>query len=355
MRHMSDRPPARIAVAGAGLIGQAHIKRILQTERCELVGVADPFAQSHSGVAHFDSLEVLLQAVKPDGVIVATPNDQHLPAVSACVSARVVPLIEKPLAGSLEDALQIESMLLDANLVALVGHHRRHSAALRTAKDIIATGQLGRVVGVTGTAVFAKPDEYFDVAWRSQPGGGPVLINLVHEIDDLRFLLGDLDEISAMTSNAVRGLEVEDSAAIVMRFRSGVLGTFLLSDSAASPWSWEQTSGENLSYAHYSDEACYRIIGTKGSLTVPDFALFTAQGRASWNEPLHRIANRPEPTDPLAEQLDHFVDVLLGVCAPIVDASDALQTLAATLAVHDAARNGRTTRLAEGSVGRWSG
>ncbi len=355
MRHVSDRRRVRIAVAGAGLIGQAHIKRIMQSERCVLVGVADPFAKAQSEIAHFDSLEVLLQQVKPDGVIVATPNDQHLSAVSACASASVVPLIEKPLAGSLQDALRIVSLLADANLPSLVGHHRRHSASLRAAKNIIATGHLGRVVGVVGTAVFAKPAAYFEVPWRSQSGGGPVLINLVHEIDDLRYLLGDIDEISAMTSNAVRGFEVEDSAAIVMRFQSGVLGTFLVSDTAASPWSWEQTSGENPSYAHYPDEACYRIIGTKGSLTVPDFALFAAQGQPSWSEPLYRTWNRPETNDPLAEQLDHFVDVLIGACAPIVDASDALRTLAATLAVHDAARSGRTTRLAEESVGRGSG
>ncbi len=327
------------------MIGRAHIARVQQSIRCDLVGVADPFTTTDAGAVHFESLEQLLQEANPEGVVVATPNNQHLPAVRACAAAGVIPLIEKPLAGSLEDANEIVAVLRSKGLVSLVGHHRRHSAALRTARAIVRSGKLGRIVGVTGIAAFAKPTSYFDVAWRRVAGGGPVLINLVHEIDDLRFMLGNIAQVSALTSNAVRGFEVEDTAAVSLRFESGALGTFLLSDCAASPWSWEQSSGEDTTYHYYGEEACYRIVGTRGSLTVPDFNVFTAEGEPSWNEPLQVDKARPQPNDPLADQLDHFADVLQGKCAPVIDAADGLRTLAGAIAVLDSARSGRAIEL----------
>ncbi len=108
-----------------------------------------------------------------------------------------------------------------------------------------------------------------------------------------------------------QGIPVEDTAAITMRFANGALGTFMLSDTAASAHSWEQTSQENASYASYPDVDCYVVAGTKGSLPVPTMRLKTCSGPASWWEPFDTSVVEVERADPLARQLvEHFCAVV---------------------------------------------
>jgi predicted dehydrogenase len=82
-------------------------------------------------------------------------------------------------------------------------------------------------------------------------------------------LCGDIVSVQATESNAARGLAVEDTAAMILRFASGALGTLTISDAAAAPWSWELTSGENKAYPQ-TDQFCYMVAGTEGSVTVPN-------------------------------------------------------------------------------------
>jgi predicted dehydrogenase len=146
--------------------------------------------------------------------------------------------------------------------------------------------------------------------------------------------------VQAVTSNATRGFPVEDTAAMVFTFANGALGTFLLSDTAASPRSWEQTSGENTSYARYDDEDCYHIAGTSGSLSVPTMRLRTYPGPRSWWEPFTSTTVALEHSDPLANQIAHFSDVIRGAAAPICSGRDGLDTLRVVEAVVEAARTG---------------
>ena len=99
---------------------------------------------------------------------------------------------------------------------------------------------------------------------------------MIHEVDNLRAMVGEIVAVQALLSNATRGFEVEDTVAIGLRFANGTLGTFLLSDTAASPKSWEQTSRENTAYAACDDEDAYTLVGTRGSLGVP--TMFRPEG-----------------------------------------------------------------------------
>jgi predicted dehydrogenase len=341
--------PVRIAVAGAGLIGRRHIEEVRRSRYTELAAIVDPAPAAAelgdaAGVPVFPSLTGLLEARRPDGVVVATPNRMHVANGLEAVAAGVPVLVEKPIGETVADATRLVDAAEAAKVPLLVGHHRQHSPIMAKAREIIGSGRLGPIVAVMGSALFHKPDEYFDVGggWRREPGGGPILLNLVHEVNSLMSLVGDIVAVQALTSNATRGFPVEDTAAIVFRFAGGALGTFLLSDAAGSARSWEQTSQENKSYPTYGDEDAYVIAGTTGSLAVPTMRLRVFPGRRSWWEPFETSVELIDRTDPLARQVEHFAEVVRGTAEPLVTGRDALLTLRVTEAVHEAARTGQT-------------
>ena len=347
----------RIAVVGAGAIGLRHIEEVLKNPDCVLASIT---VRHHSPriialaatvrVPLFSSLDEMLGTDRPDAVILATPNQLHADQVMACIRVGVTVFVEKPLAHTLAEGLRVCEAVEASGAKVLVGHHRRHSPILHKAVEVVNSGILGQIVAVTGSAVFYKPDSegYFDGlnAWRREPGGGPILINLIHEIGNLRAMVGEIVEVQAFTSNAVRNFPVEDSATINLRFKNGALGSFLLFDTAACAKSWEQTSQENSNYASYPEEDCYTIIGNRGSLSVPTMRLkyYRQDSERSWFKPFFCEALAVERRDPLAEQLAHFVALVRGDCEPLVTVHDGLQNLRVTEAIAEAARTGRVIR-----------
>jgi predicted dehydrogenase len=346
----------RIAVAGAGLIGLRHIEEAVASPNCTLVAIIDPGPKAAEiarkcGVPLYASLQECFARDKPDGIVLATPNQMHVEQGLACIEAGVPCLVEKPIGHTLEQGRRLVEAAEKANHKLLVGHHRPHSPILHKAVEIVKSGILGRLVAVIGSAVFYKPDAdgYYDppYQWRKQAGGGPILLNMIHEIGNLRAMVGEIVAVQAFASNATRRFEVEDTVAINLRFENGALGSFLLSDTAASPKSWEQTSQEDKAYSTYPDEDAYVIIGNRGSLAVPTMRLKTYPGEAnrSWYKPFKSETIALERADPLARQIEHFGRVIRGEVAPLVTGRDGLQNLRVVDAISEAAKTGKVVEI----------
>ena len=338
----------RIAVAGAGYIGLAHMGVAQHSLTCTLSAIVDPASAAqtvaaNAGVPLYRSLDELFEKSRPDGVILATPNQLHVEHALKCIEAGVPMLLEKPLAPTVEEAGTLVKAAERAGAKVLIGHHRAHSPIMARAKALIDEGRLGKLVAVMGSAVFFKPDQYYaDAPWRREIGGGPILLNMIHEVHNLRMLCGDIVAVQAFSSHATRGFPVEDTVAINLRFANGALGSFMLSDAAACARSWEQTSQENKAYATYPDEDCYVIAGTFGSLSVPTMRLktYARTEDRSWWKPFDVSIADVKREDPLAHQLEHFGRVVRGEAEPIVSARDGLQNLRITEAIVEAATSG---------------
>ena len=336
----------RIAVQGAGLIGRAHIDRIVACPHGELAAIIDPapaaaVLAARYGVACHQTFAAMLAAGRPDGIVIATPNQLHVAHGLAAVEAGIPALVEKPVADDVAGATRLVDAAERAGVALLVGHHRRHNPMIQRARAIIAQGRLGRLVAVHAFFWLMKPDDYFDMAWRRAPGAGPILLNLIHDVDLLRYLCGEITRVQAITSNAMRGNAVEDTAAILFQFANGALGTATVTDSAVAPWSWEQTTGENPAYPQ-TDQSCYHIAGTHGALSVPKLELWRNPGERGWWQEFSAERVYAPAEDPLRLQIDHFVRVIEGREPPLVSGREGLRTLAVIAAIHQAAASGTT-------------
>ena len=332
--------PVRLAVVGAGVMGRKHAELIAAHSSCSLVGICDADSV-HSSLAEefnvpfYQNLEELLEKERPQAAIIATPNGSHAALTEVCARRSVHVLIEKPIADSLDGAHRIVKVAEETGIQVLVGHHRRHSPLIQEARSIIQRGALGKLVAVSMLWALMKPAEYYEVDWRSKPpGGGPTFINLIHELDSLRFLCGEIREVYAQASSAVRKLDVEDSLTISLSFENGALGSVLASDTTPSPWSYEATAQENALYFH-RDENCYHFFGTLGSLAFPRMELwrYADDDQMGWQHPMEKSRREVTPVDPLKSQLEHFCRVVRGEEKPIVDGRDGTRSLAVVLAV----------------------
>jgi len=338
-----------VGVVGAGAIGRVHVEHLLHHPDVALAAIADPSAEARAlsedaGVRWFADHREMLGSVQMEAAVVSTPNGTHAPIAADVLRAGVPTLVEKPIADSVEEAQRLCDVAAVTGTPLLVGHHRRHNAALQHARTLLRQGALGRVLCATVMANWLKPPGYFSAAWRRMKGGGPVLINLIHDVDMVRFLLGDVASVQAMSSNMVRKFEVEDSAVVLMRMRCGALITMCVSDACVSPWNWDLSAGEAAHYPQQLADAHY-ISGTHGALTLPHLRMWRYEGEMGWKEPLTEHFTPAFRCDPYERQLSHLRQVAEGHAAPICTGPDALETLRTVQGILEAASSGGTIRI----------
>ncbi|AJE44866.1 Gfo/Idh/MocA family protein [Celeribacter indicus] len=329
----------RIAVIGGGAIGRTHAVAIRDCPGTELAAIVDPF---EAGAALAGELEALhlteldaLFDTRIDGAVIATPNALHVPQATMLIEAGIPVLVEKPLGENAAACRALVSLSEHTGVPGLVGHHRRHNPIIRAAKCAIEDGRFGALVSGTISATLHKADSYFDVAWRREKGsGGPVLINLIHEIDLVRHLFGEIGEVFAMASNDRRGFEVEDTAVILLRLSGGGMVTVALTDAGVGPWCWDTTAGENLARFPAMPAVSHMFAGTRAGMSLPDLSFWTHDGPADWTVPQ---VNRPleiVPMDSYVKQIRHFAAVIAGEERPRITLADG----AANIAVIEAIR-----------------
>ncbi len=354
----SGAAPLPICVVGAGAIGMRHVEVALASERIRLAAVVETQAARREELARMGlPVAASVEEAPPDvrAAILATPTPDHHASALAALGRGWPVIVEKPLAATLDDARDVSAKAAALGLPLFTGHHRRCHPFVQAGRA--AVRELGDLVGVQGMWCLRKHDAYFDVEWRRRPGAGPILTNLSHEIDLLRFLAGEIVEVSAVASSARRGGEIEDTAALTLRFADGALGSFLISDAGASPWSFEAASGENPAIAA-SGQDCLRFVGTEGALEFPSLARWgrSGPGEIEWSRPLMRHAGPAlGRVDPLREQIDRFAAVVAGGEDDVLcTGADGIAALEFTLATAYSARIGRPV-AAGGTPGGYRG
>ena len=348
----NESVPLRLAIVGTGGIGQLHARLAAEMASVDLVGLSGLDDQANAlaqqvGCPLFGDYRRLLE-VDPEAVIVATPNETHLEIASFFAQSGVDLLVEKPIAESLVAARQLCTAASDAGVQLLVGHHRRHHSLVKTAKAFVES-HLGQLVATNTLVTMRKPDSYYDVEWRRGKAAGPLLVNLIHEVDLLRAVCGEITHVQAVGSKIGRNFEFDDTAAMIFQFDSGAVGTLAISESTPSPWSWEASVSDGMGF-HNAGQDHLKFIGTQASLSFPSLTAWryeTTTADPGWQSPL--LASRLDQlhTNPYINQIEHLVELSRGNVEPLVSGEDGLRSLAVVDAVMIAAQSGQTINVAK--------
>ena len=186
-----------ISIVGTGLMGLQHIKAILKSKKANLHSIVDISKEAANlsakyKVPLYSNVEELLRSKNIDAVIVATPNQLHEIHTVSFLKKKIPVLLEKPISDNIRSAKKIIDSSKKNKTPLLIGYHRRHNLIVSKVKDIVSSGKLGTIVSANVMCWFYKHKEYYKETWRTNKGGGPLGINLVHDIDLICYLLGPI-------------------------------------------------------------------------------------------------------------------------------------------------------------------
>ena len=346
----STTTPIRLAVVGTGGIGKLHVQVAAEHPTIELVVIC---SLEDDGKALAEGLDIAFekdyrQLVNHDieAVLVATPNQTHRDIGAFFAEAGVHVLMEKPIADTLASARSLCDAAEDGGVQLLIGHHRRHHSLVQAAREFV-QNSLGTPLSTNTLVTMQKPDSYYEVAWRREAGAGPLLVNLIHEVDLLRFISGEIRAVQAVSAKRNRKFAFDDTAVVLVTYASGAMGTLTITESAASPWSWEASMSDGLGFFNAGQDHA-QFMGTNAALSFPSLTTWrydSSESEPGWNSTLHSKPLTPDRTNPYVEQLSHFADVVRGHAAPLVSGPDALRSLAVVNAVMLAAASGATVEI----------
>jgi len=224
----------RVGIVGTGLIGWAHalgLQALIEARviNAALVAAYDVETRRAGRLAEATGASVastLDDVVKRcDAVWVCTPTAHHREAAEAAIAGGRALFLEKPMATDLAGAEALAQAVARAGVPAQVGLVMRRWPPFVALRNVIASGELGDPM-----AVVFRDDQYFPTqglyqsSWRadaSLAGGGCLIEHSIHDLDILRFCLGDVVELSARTANHAGHEDIEDVATVSMRFASG--------------------------------------------------------------------------------------------------------------------------------------
>ena len=336
----------RFAVVGCGRIAASHFGALREhAQNAELVAVCDPDkaaldkAVSTTGARGFANLGELLESAAPDVVVLCTPSGLHSQEAIKVAQRGIHVVTEKPMATRWSDGLDMVRACDEASVRLFVVKQNRRNATLQLLKRAVEQGRFGRIFMVTINVFWSRPQQYYDSArWRGtwEFDGGALMNQASHYVDLVDWLVGPVESVQAYTATLARNIQVEDTATVGVRWRSGALGSI------------------NVTMLAYPKnfEGSVTILGETGTVRVGGVAVNEIQ---QWQF----ADSRPEDKDIAAASYvttsvygfghplyyENVIKALRGESEPETDGREGLRSLEILIASYLSARDGRRVAL----------
>lgn len=338
----------KFALVGCGRISKRHAELLGHGEiaNASLAGVCDIVPEKAKklgeqfSVPHFDDMHEMMKAVDPDVVVVLTESGNHAKhAIELAPYGKHI-VVEKPMALTLDDADAMISACQAAGVKLFVVKQNRFNVPVQKAREALEAGRFGKMVMGTVRVRWCRPQAYYDQdPWRGTwaMDGGVLTNQASHHVDLLEWMMGDVDSVFAMTRTALVDIEAEDTAVVVLKFRSGALGV-IEATTAVRP--------KDL-------EGSLSLLGAEGTVEIGGFAVNEMK---NWNftksEPGDDEVRTTYSVNPPnvygfghKAYYDHVVDCLLHDGRHLVDGLQGRKSLELINAIYESVETGREVVL----------
>ena len=326
----------RLGLAGLGSMGRNHLRILSGLEGSRLAAIADPVADvlasaiAGTGAQGFDDPLTMIREAGLDGVVVAAPTNAHLALALAAIECGVPVLVEKPLAGTVEDALTIVHAAADRGVPVQVGHVERFNPAVLELGRLLQAGWLSTVYAIVSRRAGPFPARIRDVG---------VTIDLAtHDVDILSWIARERPTRVFAELAQRKHADHEDLLFGLLHFPSGATG--MLDVNWLTPAKRRQLVVVGEEGMFELDYLTQRLTFTRSDVGHPLMIGGYAQTFTG------EVAELPvENAEPLAAELDAFITVIRDGTPPIITAEDGLWAVAMASGLLEAGKDGRPVDL----------
>ena len=229
----------KYALIGCGRIAPNHLEAAINND-LDIVGLCDIIPEHIDILVSKLNIDVnkykkytdyneMLEKEKPELVAIATESGKHAAIALDCLAAGANVIIEKPIALSLEDADKIIEKANEKGLVVCANHQNRFNKSIQKIRQALNEGKFGKMLYGTAHIRWNRgPDYYTQAPWRGTwaQDGGALMNQCIHNIDLLRWMMGDeIEEVCAYTDNLNHNyIEAEDLGMAIVKFKNGSYG-----------------------------------------------------------------------------------------------------------------------------------
>ncbi len=311
----------RVGVIGVGAMGRNHARVYSELEEAELVAVADSNPDTALKAAHqyrtraYTDYAEMLKREKLDAVSIVVPSREHLPVARAAAHAHVAMLVEKPIAGSVDEAAEIIGLARDASVLLTVGHIERFNPAVIELKRRLDHGELGRIFQIRVRRLGPFPARIRDV--------GVVLDLATHDLDIFCYLTGvPVTRVYAETARRIH-TEHEDLLSGTIAFENGTVGVLDINWLTPTKVRELSVTGEcGMFVVNYLTQELYFY---RNRSTEGDWKSLQTLSSVSEGE---MIKPNIQVREPLKVELESFVRAVAGHEPALVSGEDGLRALA---------------------------
>lgn len=217
----------RIAKRHSELLGFEQIKGARLIAVCDLIEEKSKKIGEQFSIAYYTDMHQMMRNEKIDVVVVLTESGNHAKDVIELSQYRKHIVVEKPMALKLDDADAMIRACDNASAKLFVIKQNRFNLPVLKLREALEQGRFGKLVLGTVRVRWCRHQSYYDQAsWlgTSEMGGGVLANQASHHIDLLRLMMGDVESVFALSTNALAKIEAEDTAVAILKFRNGALG-----------------------------------------------------------------------------------------------------------------------------------